>query len=133
MAVVAYVFDMRCLALILALSLAAVPATAQEPAPETPPGGMGEGLGLMERGVQMFLRGLMTEMEPALDDMAEGAQALAENIGPMLSQLMALVDDVRAYHPPERLPNGDIILRRKTPDEMAPPAEPETEGGAIDL
>ena len=42
---------------------------------------------------------------------------------------MAKIDDIRNYHPPEVLPNGDIIIRRKTPAELAaPPAE-----GEIDL
>ena len=51
------------------------------------------------------------EMEPALRD-------FAERMGPALADLLEKIDDLSAYHPPEMLPNGDIILRRKTPQEM---------------
>ena len=33
-------------------------------------------------------------------------------------EIMAMIDDLANYHAPERLPNGDIILRRKTPAEL---------------
>jgi hypothetical protein len=29
-----------------------------------------------------------------------------------------MIGDLRNYHPPEKLPNGDIIIRRKTPAEI---------------
>ena len=38
-------------------------------------------------------------------------------MGPALIELMAKIDDITAYYPPEILPNGDIIMRRKTPLE----------------
>jgi hypothetical protein len=113
----AYVGRMKKLALIIALS-APLPAFAQE-APNTD---VDEGLSLLEQGAQMLLRGMMSEMEPALDDMA---QALAQ-AEPMLRDMLAMMDDLTNYHPPEIMPNGDIILRRKTPAELATPA-PEGE------
>ena len=33
-------------------------------------------------------------------------------------QLLALIDDLRNYHAPEKLENGDILIRRKTPAEL---------------
>jgi hypothetical protein len=39
-------------------------------------------------------------------------------MGPALRDLMDQVGDLSAYHAPEVLPNGDIIIRRKTPQEM---------------
>lgn len=63
------------------------------------------GRDLMAEALRLFMRGLMAEMEPALDD---------------LSTLMEQFD---SYHPPEMLPNGDIIIRRKTPDEIETPGE----------
>ena len=117
-------------ALFVALMLAAMPVAAQDsapPTPETAPGDLDEGLSLMERGMGLFLRGLMDEMEPALDEMGAAAEALSRNLGPMLADLMDLVDDVRAYHAPELLPNGDIIIRRRTPDEIEALPEGEIE------
>lgn len=108
----------RILALILALGLAA-PATAQEAGDN--------GLNLMEEGARLFFKGLMDEMEPALKDLqalAEGMepalQDFVANMGPALRDLLAEVEDWSVYEPPEILPNGDIILRRKVPE---PPAD----------
>lgn len=87
-------------ALALALVLAvALPAAAQTPAPEGEE--YGEGLGLIEEGARIILRRLLADMEPMMRDLA------------------GMIDDLSAYHPPERLPNGDIIIRRKTP--VGPP------------
>lgn len=113
--------------LALALVLAATPLAAQEtPAPQ------GEGPGLMQQGAELFLRGLMAEMKPTLDDM----QSALDQIGPQLDALkpqiqtlIGLIDDVKNYHAPEKLENGDILIRRKTPAELeqekaAPQPEP---------
>ncbi|NRB05424.1 MAG: hypothetical protein HRU30_19400 [Rhodobacteraceae bacterium] len=113
-------------ALLVSLSL---PAQAQE-ADETPDS-------LMERGAQMLLEGLLQRMEPTLDDLQGFAEEvgpaldsfLAE-MGPALSGLLDQVEDWSRYHPPEILDNGDIIIRRKTPEETSPEAEPE---GSIEL
>ncbi len=72
------------------LSLSALPATAEED-------GLREGLSLLQEGTRMMLRGLMAELEP-------GLRELQDRIG-----------DLSAYHPPEILPNGDILIRRKEP------------------
>jgi hypothetical protein len=61
----------------------------------------------------------MQEMEPALDDMAKALKELE----PMVRQLAELIGDVRYYDPPERLENGDIIIRRKA-DAPPPPTLP---------
>lgn len=81
---------------------------------------MREGLELLERGMRQFFEGLGDEMEPALRE-------LAENMEPALRELLGLIEDFDAYHMPEMLPNGDIIIRRKTPlvPEEAPQGEIE--------
>lgn len=95
-------------AIALALLLAAAaPAAAQGPAPEGD--GYGEGLGLIEDGARLILRRLLADMEPMMRDLA------------------TMIDDLGAYHPPERLPNGDIIIRRKVPLVPLPPGGEETE------
>ena len=70
-----------------------------------------QGRDLMSEALKLFMRGLMAEMEPAMEGM-EG-----------------LLEDLSAYHPPEILPNGDIIIRRRTPLERGP----DDETGEIDL
>lgn len=80
---------------------------------------------MMERGAQMFLEGILREIEPALDDLQGLSEefrpklrGFVDEMGPALADLLAQIEDFSAYHPPEILPNGDIILRRKTPDEI---------------
>ncbi|MCR8827139.1 hypothetical protein [Pseudosulfitobacter koreensis] len=85
----------------------------------------GDGLSLMERGAQMFMEGILKEMEPAIEGLSEdfgpAVRGFAEQMGPALRDLMETVEDWSVYDPPEILPNGDIIIRRK-PD--APDYEP---------
>lgn len=105
-----YLCGMHRSALALALiSALALPAAAQSPAPERQD--YGEGLGLIEEGARIILRRLLADMEPMMRDLA------------------GMIDDLGAYHPPERLPNGDIIIRRKVPLVPLPPGE----GGETDL
>ena len=60
-------------------------------------GDMAEGLDLLSEGTRLLMEGLMQELAPALEGLRDG------------------LDDLNAYHPPEMLPNGDIIIRRRTP------------------
>lgn len=106
---------MRQIALTLALCLTCAPVLAQDAAPED------EGPSLMERGAELFLRGLMDEVEPGLREMEEALRLME----PELRALMDLVGDLRNYEAPERLPNGDILIRRKAD---APPL-PEAPAG----
>ncbi len=115
------------LPLVLATSLAA-PLHAQE-------GDVDTGLSLMEEGAKLFFRGIMEEMEPAMedlrglaDDMEPALRSFVDDMGPALAELLNKIGDLSVYHPPEVLPNGDIILRRKTPLEQN--EEPE---GDIEL
>ncbi|QGX97803.1 hypothetical protein EI983_05735 [Roseovarius faecimaris] len=85
-----------------------------------------DGFSLMERGAQLFFEGIQREMEPALndlmalaDDMEPALRAFISEMGPAFVELLGQIEDLSAYHPPEILPNGDIILRKKTPEEMA--------------
>lgn len=113
-----------------ALVLLVTPATAQED----------RGLGLMERGALLFLEGIMKEMEPALDEfegladkMAPALKMFADEMGPKLAEILDQVDDWTAYNPPEMLPNGDIIIRRKPDHPLAKPETPTKPAPQIDL
>ena len=128
----AYIWPMRRLIIGIALIVAlSVPVAAQEAAPDA---GDGTGASLMERGAEMFFDGLRQELGPALgelrDKAGEAAPALREfmqQMGPALVGILARIEDLSAYAPPEMLPNGDIIIRRKTPlvPETAPQGETE--------
>jgi hypothetical protein len=96
------------------------------------------GLSLMEEGARLFMEGILREMEPAIDELEKFADEMeprmrdfAEQMGPALRDLMGEIQDWSAYHPPEVLPNGDIIIRKKTVDEMQ--AAPSDETGATDI
>lgn len=103
----------------LAVALCLGPAMAEEAPPPA-----GEPPGLMERGAEMFLRGLIEEMGPSMRDM-EGA---LKDLQPEVKKLMELIGDFRNYQMPEKLPNGDILIRRK------PPTLPEpSPGGEVEL
>lgn len=81
-----------------------------------------DGLSLMERGVQQFLEGLLQEMEPAVDGIAD----FFEQMGPALVELLDEIKDWSVYEPPEMLDNGDIIIRRKPEKkpELVPRPDP---------
>lgn len=98
------------------------------------------GLSLMERGAQMFLEGILKEMEPAVedlqdlaDDMGPALRQFADDMGPKLSELLGEVEDWSVYMPPEVLPNGDIIIRRKPDHPMTPPDAPTEPAPQIEL
>ncbi|MFG5381824.1 AAA+ family ATPase [Yoonia sp. R2-816] len=117
-------------ALTLALGLTVTPVLAED-------GEVQEGFNLMEEGARMLMRGLMSEMEPAiselrgsLEDMAPVIGEFAREMGPAFTELLSQVDDFRHYQAPEFLPNGDIIIRR---DPDAPIWMPDSETGEIEL
>jgi hypothetical protein len=78
--------------------LLASPAAAQD--------GQG-GEGRFAEGLENMLRDLFTEMEPVLRDLRDR------------------IEDLDQYEAPEILPNGDIIIRRRTPLDEAPDTVPE--------
>ncbi len=125
-----YIGDMKHL-ILAALIAFPVPALAQEE------GEIEEGFSLMEEGAKLLFRGIMNDMEPAIDDFTDLAgelepalELLATEMGPALMELIQTLDSVRYYERPEILPNGDIIIRR-SPD--APDYEPRDMGEVIDL
>ncbi len=99
-------------------------------------GEIDEGFSLIEEGAKLLFRGILSEMEPAIEEfstlgeeVAPTLQMLATEMGPALIELFETLDDLRHYEPPEILPNGDVIIRRS-------PSAPVFEGPAaptIDL
>jgi hypothetical protein len=96
-----------------------------------------EGFSLMEQGARLLFRGIITEMEPAIDnfsglaeDLEPALEMLATEIGPALMELLQTLDVVRYYEAPEVLPNGDITIRR-SPD--APEYAPREDADVTDI
>jgi hypothetical protein len=136
---------MRLCLLLLCLAL---PAAAQDqPAPPAAPPAvppmvapdpLDEGLSLLEQGARSLLRGLAEDFAPGLDEMRRSLDAMKpalEDMGtalaglrPMAESLLALMDDIGNYQPPELMPNGDILIRRKPGLPLPPPG-----AGEIDL
>lgn len=80
----------------------------------------------------------MSDLLEQFDDLSKNAQTLLEGwvadigpkieeLGPTLEKFADSIEDMSSYHPPEVLENGDIIIRRKTPLEPKPKAEPKAE------
>ena len=109
------------LTLILAL---AAPATAQETDTE-------RGFDLLREGSRMIIEGILEDVRPMIE---EARPFFEEEMLPFLESLGELIDDLSAYELPERLPNGDIIIRR-SPDHPWPgPEEPEVgKDGDVEL
>lgn len=98
------------------------------------------GVTLMERGAQMFLEGILKEMEPAIEDLSDLAEDLrpalrnfAAEMGPKLNEILEQVEDWSAYQAPEILPNGDIIIRRKPDHPLVKPETPTEPAPQIEL
>ena len=119
---------MKRFALVLAIASAtALPLTAQEAEND-------DGFSLMEEGAKLFFRGIIEEMEPTLDslqdltdDMQPALRNFVDEMGPALAEILSKIGDLNAYHLPEILPNGYIIIRRKTPLERTEDPQGEVE------
>lgn len=75
-----------------------------------------------------FLEGLFMDMftraQPHLEGLADEMSGLMEDYRPAFQEISRLIDDIGNYQmPPERLPNGDIIIRRKADAPPPPPIE----------
>ncbi|WP_417807853.1 AAA+ family ATPase [Thioclava sp.] len=101
---------------ILVACLTGLPTYAQ-----TPESDADRGFSLLEEGAQLLFRGIIEQMRPELEEMQKGLGDAAEQLGPKLRQFMALIDDIKNYEAPERLPNGDILLRRRADAPPPPP------------
>ncbi|MGR3714205.1 MAG: hypothetical protein ACU0A6_13925 [Shimia sp.] len=118
--------------LTLCAALMAAPVIGQE-APLD--GETEDGNSLIEEGARLFLKGLQQEMAPALEGFRDLAgeigpqmQDFMMQMGPAMAEIVDKVEDWSSYHAPEMLENGDIILRKKTPEEMDLPESIDGEG-----
>ncbi|MDP3861348.1 MAG: AAA+ family ATPase [Phaeovulum sp.] len=117
---------MKRIAFALALGLA-TPLAAQTP-PEVPPD---TGFSLIERGAQMLMQQFLNEVGPRLGEVQDGLEEAMAALEPALRELLTMIGDIRYYEAPERLPNGDILLRRKPGAPQLP--VPLAPGESLDL
>lgn len=61
----------------------------------------------------------------------EGEEALKETLSSLLGVLESVVSAIPQYEAPEVLDNGDIIIRRKQPEEDPPKEQHQKEDGEI--
>lgn len=72
-----------------------------------------EGVDLVQRGLELLFQELLKEVGPTIEEL----ESLGEDLRPKILELLDLIDDIQNYDTPEKLPNGDIIIRRKDPLE----------------
>ena len=90
-----------------------------------------DGLGLVERGLGIIAENLWSELGPDLNRLGRDMGGALAGLAPVLEDLAVLVDDLGNYDPPQRLENGDILIRRKA-DAPPPPRLGESPRGPGD-
>lgn len=137
---------MRQTFLIATLMLLPMTAMAQDE-PLIEPAEPQSGFERMQRGFGMIFEGLREEVDPTVDGLKDKAGELrdkaremapemrewVESMGPALLDLADKIGDLNDYHAPEKLPNGDIILRRKKPLLDAPEPPMDVPMGPTDI
>lgn len=78
-------------------------------------------MGLVERGLGIIAENLWSDLGPDLGRLGQGMGGALADLAPVLEDLAVLVDDLGNYEAPERLENGDVLIRRKG---GAPPPPP---------
>ncbi len=116
------------LSLILCAALMPAAAMAQDyepPLADEPPPSEGlpapEEPNPLERGLENFMRNLLQQAEPHLDRLGRDLGDTLGAVAPVLQDIGKLMDDVRNYQAPERLENGDILIRRRADAPPPPP------------
>lgn len=104
------------LSFLLAVSLALSVQAQDSPSP--PPSEEAPALPLFDFFERM-LRGFITEIEPQMREFERGFEALEPELQGFLERLRGMAQ----YHPPEVLPNGDILIRRREAEEAPPEAD----------
>lgn len=80
-----------------------------------------DGGDLIGRGLGMMMEQFLRDMEPELNTLTEDMSGAFDKLVPILKDLAVQVDDLRNYEAPERLENGDIIIRRRADAPPPPP------------
>lgn len=74
----------------------------------------------LEKGLGSFFDDLLRDVEPQMEAIGRSLGAKVNEFAPVFDDIGAMMDDLGNYQAPERLANGDILIRRK-PDAPPPP------------
>lgn len=80
-----------------------------------------DGTDLIGRGVGILMENFLRDVGPELGQLGQDMSGALSDMAPVLKDLSVLVDDLRNYEPPERLENGDIVIRRRADAPPPPP------------
>ncbi|WBU58903.1 hypothetical protein [Paracoccus albus] len=117
------------LAVLTLLACLAAPVHAQDwqmPQADDPPAaGTDDPLGDLGQDLGDELDGAMNQLfnrlQPHLNALGDELANTMNDFAPALNEISGLIDDIRNYERPERLDNGDIIIRRRA-DAPPPPS-----------
>lgn len=74
----------------------------------------------MQRNIESLFGDLFNNLRPHMDAIGREVGGTLSELQPIMEDLTNMVDDIRNYQAPERLANGDILIRRH-PDAPPPP------------
>lgn len=122
----------KSLALLTVSAGLALPALAQDwqmprndtnpPATERAPGsGIDEPLGDLGAELDSAMNQLFNRLQPHLNALGDELANTMNDFAPALNEISGLIDDMGNYERPERLENGDIIIRRRADAPPPPP------------
>ena len=99
----------------LALDGPAIAQTPFEPPPADAPSDP------LSSGLEGLMGKLLNQMQPHLEQLGRDLNDTVNSVSPIFSDLGKLMDDAGNYEAPERLENGDILIRRRA--DAPPPPE----------
>lgn len=109
------------------VALLALPVVAQdwqmprdEPAPRVQ---QNEPLGDLGDEIDNAMNQLFNRLQPHLNALGDELANTMNEFAPALNEISGLIDDIGNYERPERLENGDIIIRRRADAPPPPPME----------
>lgn len=109
------------------VALLALPVVAQDwqmPRDEAPPGrAQDEPLGDLGDEIDNAMNQLFNRLQPHLNALGDELANTMNEFAPALNEISGLIDDIGNYERPERLENGDIIIRRRADAPPPPPME----------
>ncbi|MFD1796258.1 hypothetical protein FQV27_01150 [Paracoccus aurantiacus] len=89
----------------------------------TPDDGGDGGLDDLGRDLEGMMEGMFNRLQPHLEDLGNELAGTVDEYRPALGELSKLIDDMSNYERPERLPNGDIVIRRRADAPPPPPVD----------
>ena len=116
---------MKSLSALPLVALLALPVAAQDwqmPRDEAQPRGQqDEPLGDLGDEIDKAMNQLFNRLQPHLNALGDELANTMNEFTPALNEISGLIDDIGNYERPERLENGDIIIRRRADAPPPPP------------